>query len=122
MKTKQVCQLDENGYFVGLTVADESPLEPDVFLFPRNTLEVTPPILPEGKRAKWEGEWVFDDIPPDEPPSPEPPPVVIPYDESRRGAYILEADPLFFKAQRGEATMQEWKDKVAEIKARFPKE
>ena len=41
--------------------------------------------------------------------------------ENRRSAYIVEADPLFFKAQRGEATMQEWQAKVAEIKARYPK-
>lgn len=40
----------------------------------------------------------------------------------RRLAYQLEADPLFFKMQRGEATMEEWQAKVAEIKARFPKE
>ena len=40
----------------------------------------------------------------------------------RRAAYAAEADPLFFKAQRGEATTQEWQDKVAEIKIRFPKE
>lgn len=42
--------------------------------------------------------------------------------EKRRIAYINEADPLFFKAQRGEATMEEWNAKIAEIKARFPKE
>jgi len=42
--------------------------------------------------------------------------------ENRRSAYIVEADPLFFKAQRGEATVQEWQAKVAEIKNRFPKE
>jgi len=41
--------------------------------------------------------------------------------ENRRSAYIAEADPLFFKAQRGEATVEEWQAKVAEIKARFPK-
>jgi hypothetical protein len=41
--------------------------------------------------------------------------------ENRRAAYIAEADPLFFKAQRGEATMEEWQAKVADIKARFPK-
>jgi hypothetical protein len=41
---------------------------------------------------------------------------------NRKSAYIAEADPLFFKAQRGEATLQEWQDKIAEIKARFPKE
>jgi hypothetical protein len=40
----------------------------------------------------------------------------------RQTAYEQEADPLFFKAQRGEATMQEWQDKVEEIKQRFPKE
>jgi hypothetical protein len=41
--------------------------------------------------------------------------------ENRRNAYIVEADALFFKAQRGEATMEEWQAKVAEIKTRFPK-
>jgi hypothetical protein len=41
--------------------------------------------------------------------------------ENRRNAYIAEADALFFKAQRGEATMEEWQAKVAEIKARYPK-
>ena len=38
----------------------------------------------------------------------------------RAAAYTAEADPLFFKAQRGEATTDEWTAKVAEIKARFP--
>jgi hypothetical protein len=42
-------------------------------------------------------------------------------DIERRAAYVFEADPLFFKAQRGEATMEEWQAKVADIKARFPK-
>ena len=40
--------------------------------------------------------------------------------ERRQRAYSMEADPLFFKAQRGEATTDEWTAKVAEIKARFP--
>ena len=42
--------------------------------------------------------------------------------EKRAEAYKLEADPLFFKAQRGEATQQEWLDKVAEIQQRYPYE
>ena len=41
-------------------------------------------------------------------------------EQSRASAYRSEADPLFFKAQRGEATTDEWTAKVAEIKARFP--
>ena len=40
---------------------------------------------------------------------------------NRHTAYVAEADPLFFKAQRGEGTMAEWEAKVAEIKARYPK-
>ena len=39
---------------------------------------------------------------------------------ARAEAYRNEADPLFFKAQRGEATLEEWQAKVAEIKVRFP--
>ena len=35
-------------------------------------------------------------------------------------AYRAEADPLFFQAQRGKATQQQWLDKIAEIEARYP--
>ena len=42
-------------------------------------------------------------------------------ERNRQVAYMAESDPLFFKAQRGEATMEEWQAKVAEIKARYPK-
>lgn len=41
-------------------------------------------------------------------------------DEQRRQAYSREADPLFFKLQRGKSTKQEWLDKIDEIDARFP--
>jgi hypothetical protein len=39
----------------------------------------------------------------------------------RSQAYREESDPLFFKAQRGEATMDEWLAKIKEIKDRYPK-
>ena len=39
---------------------------------------------------------------------------------ARAQAYAAEADPLFFKAQRGEVALQDWIDKVAEIRARYP--
>lgn len=38
---------------------------------------------------------------------------------ARAEAYRVESDPLFFKAQRGEATMDEWLAKVEEIKSRY---
>ena len=41
-------------------------------------------------------------------------------DQQRHAAYIAESDPLFFQWQRGEATAQAWRDKVAEIQTRYP--
>jgi hypothetical protein len=38
----------------------------------------------------------------------------------RAEAYRNESDPLFFKTQRGEATTEQWLEKVTEIKARYP--
>ena len=40
--------------------------------------------------------------------------------EARRAAFTAEADPLFFKVQRGEATDAEYQVKIAEIRARHP--
>jgi len=52
---------------------------------------------------------------------PEPEPLTFKQQELARSvAYRNEADPLFFKAQRGEATIDEWFAKVSEIKARYP--
>jgi hypothetical protein len=127
---KQVIQLDSEGYFVGFTTADESPLEPGVYLLPGGSVDTTAPSIPEGKLAKWDKEWVYEDIPKPEPeinpePVSEPESMVeqvVDFYVLRREAYTAESDPLFFKSQRGEATNQEWLDKVAEIKARYPKE
>lgn len=41
-------------------------------------------------------------------------------DDQRRQAYQAEADPLFFKWQRGEATKEDWLNKISEITMRFP--
>lgn len=52
-----------------------------------------------------------------------PPAPAIDDEEQRRRrarAFAAEADPLFFKIGRGEATNEEWLAKVAEIRARFP--
>ena len=40
--------------------------------------------------------------------------------KNRVRAYREETDTLFFKAQRGELDIEEWKAAVAEVKARFP--
>lgn len=38
----------------------------------------------------------------------------------RRSAFMLEADPLFFGSERGENSRDEWFDKCAEIRQRYP--
>ena len=39
---------------------------------------------------------------------------------ARQKAFVLEADPLYFGWQRGEATENDWLTKCAEIRARYP--
>ncbi|CAG2144384.1 hypothetical protein LMG31506_02994 [Cupriavidus yeoncheonensis] len=59
MSTKTVYQLDVAGHFAGETLADESPLEPGVWLIPRGCIEIPPPNeWPEDKWPRWNGaEW-----------------------------------------------------------------
>jgi hypothetical protein len=77
------------------------------------------PTTPENEAWEWVQTWVVSDLPQEE--------IDLRYADrvervrqQRAEAYRQESDPLFFKAQRGEATRQEWLDKIAEIKNRFP--
>jgi hypothetical protein len=54
-------------------------------------------------------------------PQPADPPPAPDLAALRRAAYAAESDPIYFMWQRGEATQQQWLDKIAEIKARHPK-
>ena len=63
---KKVKQLDDQGYVIGLTVADEDQLNPGTFILPFNSVDAD---LPKGfdeksHRAKWDGEkFVIEDKP-----------------------------------------------------------
>ena len=86
---KIVSQLDADGYFVGLTAADESPLEPGVFLIPGGAVDVEPPVVPDGHRARWSNGWAFEAIPQPEPePEPPPRPPVVPQSVTMRQARL----------------------------------
>lgn len=70
---KTVSQLNAAGYFTGPVIADESPLEPGVYLIPGGAIDVEPPNIPAGKVALRQGNsWVFV-LPPE--PEEEAPPV-----------------------------------------------
>ena len=62
MDTKIVYQTDHLGIYTGKTVADRSPLEPDVWLIPGGCVEVAPPAVPAKKAAFWDGrKWQLVD-------------------------------------------------------------
>jgi hypothetical protein len=52
--------------------------------------------------------------------TPIPKPTLEEQKRNRMNAYMQESDPLFFKVQRGEATLEEWNQKIEEIRQRFP--
>lgn len=60
MRTKQVWQTDSDGYLIGQSMADESPLEPGVYLIPAGGVEGDPPgACAKGKVWRWAGgAWV----------------------------------------------------------------
>jgi hypothetical protein len=72
MNTKTVHQLDDEGFYVGSSGADESPLEPGVFLIPAGCVEPEPPPHVEGMRRRFEdGGWSYVSIPAPEPEAPQ---------------------------------------------------
>lgn len=49
-----------NGNLIGSCLADESPVEPGVFIIPFGATDIRPPIIPAGKRAVFhKGSWVL---------------------------------------------------------------
>ena len=66
----------ETGVFLGQGLADESPLEPGVWLIPADATLTQPPVAGENERVVWaNGAWAVEPIPAPEP-EPEPLPVV----------------------------------------------
>jgi hypothetical protein len=54
----------ENGYFVGESLADESPLEKEVFLIPANATEIPAPKFESGEIAVFDGKkWSVEKLP-----------------------------------------------------------
>jgi hypothetical protein len=85
-------------------------------------IETDPPEPPLGGVWQWSnGAWVcIDQAAVDEYNAKQTADFNKEQSNKRLAAYTLESDPIYFKWQRGEATQQEWLDKIAEIKARYP--
>lgn len=59
MKQKTVYQVDAAGHFIAEAVADESPLEPGIYLLPAGCIETAPPKKwAKNKWPRWNGvKW-----------------------------------------------------------------
>jgi len=78
---------DENGDFVGTSQADESPLEPGVYLIPARATTSPVPNVPEGKVARFiDGSWRASD--PIIPPDPDVEEIVYLYDPGDNGRWV----------------------------------
>lgn len=73
-------------------------------------------VIEKGLSDEWEAASQSPSLEPYVEPAPYAPDIAA----MRQAAYQKESDPLYFKWQRGEATQQQWLDKIAEIKARYP--
>ena len=60
----EIYHYDHQQIFIGTGTADESPLEPGVFLIPANATSVAVPTLTDQQQAVWNGtSWDVEDIP-----------------------------------------------------------
>lgn len=67
----------DSGIFYSEGIADESPLEPGVFLIPAHATTVAPPVVADPEIAVFkDGAWSVEVLPP--PPEPEPEPLFEP--------------------------------------------
>jgi hypothetical protein len=119
---KIVTQLDADGYFVGTTVADASPLEAGVYLMPARTIEADAPTVPDGQRAKWDNGWVFEAIPaPEVDETPEYVDPLEPWARNRVEEYPPPDDYLDGIVKGDQAQIDKYIADCLAVKAKYPK-
>jgi hypothetical protein len=69
-----VYQTDIDGVFVGITTADQDPMDASNTLIPAGCVETAPPSITDEQLARWDGTaWAVEDIPaPEADPDDEP--------------------------------------------------
>lgn len=112
-----IIQLDSEGYFLYVTEGDPSPLEEGVILLPGGCIEAELPESVEGKIARWDGQWVYEDLP--EAPMQEAL-IELTYAEKRAMEYPSIGDQLdaLFRAGMFPSEMTA---KIQAIKDKYPK-
>jgi hypothetical protein len=120
MSTKTVSQLDDDGFFVGIATAFESPLEPGIFHIPKNCVDAPPPDLQSWQKAKYiAGNWIIEE--PQEEVAPEEEEVEESYQEKRVKEYPSFTEYLDGIVKGDEAQVQRYIDACLDVKAKYPK-
>ena len=117
---KIVCQLDKNGYYVGMTEADESPLENGVYLMPAGSVDAKEPVLKDGYRLKWSGSnFTYEEIPIKEPVAEFDKPILT-YAELRKREYPPMADYLDGVVKGDQMQIDKYIADCLAVKAKYP--
>lgn len=70
-----VYQINHDGIFAGVVLADQDPLNEGNFLIPSGCVEIAPPDFSNEQFARWDGtSWIIEDMPTPEP-TPQPAPI-----------------------------------------------
>lgn len=118
MKKKNVIQLDENMYFVGYTLADESPLEPGLYHLPAGCIDVNEKPEPkENHRARWNGKWIYEEVVVEEETRPE-----LTYREKRMMEYPPITDYLDAIVKGDTDQLDSYIKACLAVKEKYPKE
>ena len=102
-----------------INFAHEDPLEPGRYALPAGSTEVEPPEFDSSTQTcHYDGnEWVVTAIPEPEP-EPEEEPYVPTYEDKRLKEYGSTEKQVEYITENG---LDAWQQRVAEIKAKYPK-
>jgi hypothetical protein len=118
---KKVIQLDSEGYIVGASTADESPLEKGVYLIPANCVDAEFPEIPEGYNAKWNGSsFDMELIPAEE--TIEEVQIELTYAQKRQAEYPPIADYMDGVVKGDQAQIDKYIADCLAVKLKYPKE
>lgn len=111
----KIYNYNQTGVYIGSSEADESPLEPGVFLIPAYATDIAPPPMQDGQLLKFDGEtWGYvpfakPEVEPTK--TPEEQPITVPMWQARaalRRSHLLDQADAAVNASGNGDLMEYW--------------